>query len=70
MYIIVYTLKITPIDGETVTRFVDHWRVAETPEGALKIYNHLIEHEPRLYSATICKPMISTEPQYLGDTLE
>ena len=44
---------------------VDHYTIFDTMDNAQIAYN-LISNDENCYSASLCKPIISTEPQYLN----
>lgn len=44
--------------------FVDHYTTFETPSDAQRAYD-LISGDDNVYSASLCKPFVSTEPHYL-----
>jgi hypothetical protein len=57
MLILCWTTKL---DG----LFVDHYTTFETLDTAQRAYD-LIRADDNCYSASLCKPIISTEPHYL-----
>jgi len=65
MYIICYTLKmkkknLLPDEYE----FHSDYSAVETLQKARFIYKSILERD-NVYSVTICKPIESTEPQYI-----
>ena len=44
--------------------FVDHYTTFETPSDARLAYDRIIGDDS-VYSASLCKPFVSTEPHYL-----
>ena len=43
-----------------VMTFSDHWETSDTMTGALRLYGQLVE-DPAVYTATLCKPIRSTD---------
>jgi len=70
MYIVCFTTKrksnhLLPTEYD----YRSDYTVVETLEDAQVIYRDLF-HRDDLYSATICKPVESTEPTYLNEPKE
>ena len=54
MYLLVWTDRVNGA-------FRDAWQAYETREDAQTAYDFLTEQNENLYSASICKPIISTD---------
>ena len=65
MNIVCYSLKQKKSQTDEVDYIEDHFQVFETIELAKKFYKDLLKYDDELYSATLCKPIESTEPHYL-----
>ena len=68
MYIVCYTIRIKkknllPEEYE----YHSDWTAVETSSEAKSIYNNMFKRD-NLYSATICKPIESTEAHYIEET--
>ena len=44
----------------------DHFEIFDTFDKAIERYEELLLQDD-LYSASICNPIVSTEPHYIGD---
>jgi len=66
MYIVCYTIQRENKDYPNETQYYSNWLVHDTLEEAREEYNKLF-HRKGLFSATICKPIESTEPHYIKE---